>query len=62
MAITNIYTPEEMEAIVFRLSTENLTVVEQMEVAYLVSEFTEKMEAFWDKHDKLGKLSINFDV
>lgn len=63
MAENKIYSPTELNTLFARLSeTENLSETEQFELFSLVNKFATELDAFYQKHDKLNVLSINFDV
>lgn len=64
MAINKLYTIEDVVDMLSRLGKDasNLTASEVLELEFIISKFGQDLEQFWDKHDKLGKLSVNFDV
>lgn len=64
MAIDKLYSIDNVVDMLSRLEKDatTLTASEVLELTFIISKFGQDLEQFWDKHDKLGKLSINFDV
>lgn len=63
MAENKIYSPTELNTLFERLTEANtLSETEQFELFSLVNKFATELDAFYQKHDKLKVLSINFDV
>jgi len=64
MPINKLYAIDDVADMLSRLEKDHktLTPSEVLELAFIISKFGQDLEQFWDKHDKLGKLSVNFDV
>lgn len=63
MAENKIYSPTELNTLFARLSDmETLSETEQFEVISIINKFATELDVFYQKHDKLNILSINFDV
>lgn len=63
MAENKIYSPSELNALILRTNDiATFSETEQFELLSILNEFASKLDAFYQKHDKLNVLSINFDV
>lgn len=61
---TKIYSPSECMELISRIGDEaqSMSELETYEMMSIMNELATKLDAFWEKHDKLKIMSINFDV